>query len=105
LKCFYLDEFKIENYEKENEDYDYWHKKFLKEKLNQHHNYLLLNSDDYSPPPLKGYSDSIFSTTSTLMLPQPLHELKPFSRKKPKLKYETLDDVGSEISIFINIRN
>jgi hypothetical protein len=37
LKCFYPDEFKIENYEKGNEDYDYWHKGFLKEKLKQHY--------------------------------------------------------------------
>jgi hypothetical protein len=37
----------------------------------------------------------------TVMLPQPLHDLKHYSRKKPKKKYESLDDVGSEISIFI----
>jgi hypothetical protein len=38
------------------------------------------------------------------MFPQPLHELKPYSRKKPKIKYETLDNIGNEISIFVNIR-
>jgi hypothetical protein len=31
--------------------------------------------------------------------------LKPYSRNKQKKKYETLDDVGSEINIFINIRS
>jgi hypothetical protein len=30
LKCFYRREFKVENYEKGNEVYNYWHKKFLK---------------------------------------------------------------------------
>jgi hypothetical protein len=28
LKCFYPEEFKIENYKKGNEDHDYWHKNF-----------------------------------------------------------------------------
>jgi hypothetical protein len=31
--------------------------------------------------------------------------LKPYSRKKPKLKYETLHDSGSEIKIFSGIRS
>jgi hypothetical protein len=38
------------------------------------------------------------------MFPQLLHDLKPYSRNKPK-KYETLDDAGNEISTFINIRS
>jgi adenine specific DNA methylase Mod len=39
------------------------------------------------------------------MLPQPLHELKPYSRKKPKLKYETLHDAGNEMRMFTGIRS
>jgi hypothetical protein len=39
------------------------------------------------------------------MLPQPLHEVKPYSRNKLRKKYERLDDVGSEISIFLNMRS
>jgi hypothetical protein len=35
MKCFCHDEFKVDNYGKGNEDYDYWHNKFLKEKLKQ----------------------------------------------------------------------
>jgi hypothetical protein len=77
----------------------------LKEKLKQHLKVLLLNNDGYTPLPQKGYSESIFSTTSTSMLAQPLHELKPYIRNKTKKKYEILDNAGSEISKFIGIRS
>jgi hypothetical protein len=98
-------EFKVENYEKGNDDYKYWLKKILKEKLKQYYEFLTLNNEGYSPPPQKGYSDSIFSTTSIPIIYQPLHELKPYSRNKPKKKYETLGDAGSEINIFVNIKS
>jgi hypothetical protein len=81
------------------------HKTFIKEKLKESYQYLLINNDGHSPSPKEGYSDSIFSSTSTPILPQPLHELKPFSRKKPKIKYETLDNAVSEIRMFTGIRS
>jgi hypothetical protein len=105
LKYFYPEEFKIENYEKGNSYYKYLHKKFLKEKLKQNYEYLVLHYEGYSPPPQKGYSNSIFSTTSTPMVPQPFHDLKPYNRNKPKKKYESLDNTDGEISKFINIRS
>jgi hypothetical protein len=42
LNCFYPNEFKVDNYEKGNEDYNYWHKKFLKETFKEHYEFLLL---------------------------------------------------------------
>jgi hypothetical protein len=42
LKCFYPNQFKVDNYEKGNEDYNCWHKKFIKEKLKDHYEYLRL---------------------------------------------------------------
>jgi hypothetical protein len=96
LKYFYPEEFKIENYERGNEDYDYWQ---------QNYDILLLNNDGHTPPPQKGYSESTFSTSCIHILSQPSHDHKPYSRNKPKKKYKTLDDKGSEISMFINIRS
>jgi hypothetical protein len=43
VKCFFPDEFKVSSYE--NEDYDYWHKNFLKEKLKENYEVVLLNND------------------------------------------------------------
>jgi hypothetical protein len=47
LKYYYPDEFKVDNYEKGNEDYDFWHKKFLQEKLKENYSVLLINNDGY----------------------------------------------------------
>jgi hypothetical protein len=104
LKYFYPNKFKVENYEKGNEDYKFWHGKFIKEQFKKNYEHLLLINDGHSPPPKEGYENSTFAIISTPLLSQPVHELKPFSRKKPKIKYETLDDVGSEIRIFVNMR-
>jgi hypothetical protein len=51
-----------------------------------------------------GYENSTFAINSAPLIFKLVHDLKPCSRKKPKLKYETLDDIGSEISILVNIR-
>jgi hypothetical protein len=105
LKYFYSNQFKVDNYEKENEDYKCWYKKFIRDKLKEHYEWLLLNNDGHSPPQKEGYSNSTFSTTSTPMLSQPLHELKLYSRKKSNLKYETLHDSGSEMKMFTGTRS
>jgi hypothetical protein len=84
LKCFYLNKFKVDNYEKGNEDYDYWHKKFLKEKLKENYEVLIITNNGYTPLPQVGYSALIFSTSSIPMLSQPSPDFKPYSRNKPK---------------------
>jgi hypothetical protein len=78
--------------------------KVYKRKLKQRYEQLLLDNDGYFPPPYACYENSTFAINFTPMITQPVHELKPYSRKKSKLKYETLDDVGSQIRMFTGIR-
>jgi hypothetical protein len=78
LKYFYPTQFKVENYQKGTQEY---------------------------------YENSEFAINSKPMLSKKPelelepHLLKPFSRKKPKKKYETLHDKGIEMKIFTGIRS
>jgi hypothetical protein len=109
LKYFYSTQFKVENYQKRTEEYKHWHPKIARENLKNQYEQDLLDNDGHTPPPKQGYENSQFAINSVPMKskkpeldlePKPL---KPFSRKKPKKKYETLHDSGVEMKMFIGI--
>jgi hypothetical protein len=79
--------------------------KIINKKLKKYYKQLLLNNDGYSPPPKPGYENSTFAINSTPIIPKLVHELKPYSSKKPKLKYEKIHDAGNKMRMFTGIRN
>jgi hypothetical protein len=96
LKHFYPTKFNADYYEKGTAQYKYWHTKIVKENLKNVYDQRVFENKGFTPPPPEGYEDSEFAINSTPMLskhpelefelePNPL---KPFSRNKPKKKYE-----------------